>query len=356
MKTRVAIIGNGLQVRKHHLPYLQTRSDVELYWASGCTCTPSEIPDCPLKRLHLISECGEGVRLSDWKVLLENKRPEAVVISNPNSMHAEVIRCALKANVHVAVDKPPTISPSECMELVDLAAARRLVFLTISQRRYEDVYQAMAAHLAPGELGEIRMINYFAAHSFTPVGWRKKLSLAGGGILMDTAFHGIDTILWMLKQSSKMISPVRISADWILDTKETQSEQVELFGSIRIVMNNGCIFNISASYENPRGSVDESIKIFGELGTLRYVRDKLVCSDMSAGVLTFQRQTGDFQQEYNGQSLAKRSAPLADFLDAIASKTISVQSPASDSISVLRILNCAYESARQGGIPIEYTS
>ena len=215
MKIRLAIIGNGHQVRGFHFPYIRDeRKDVEVCWASGCTCTPREIPDSPLKAAGLVENCCGGSHLNDWTELLETDRPHAVIIGTPNATHQEMIRSALAAGVHVAVDKPPTISSAECRDLVNLAQQKHRIFLTISQRRYEDVFQAMKRRIEMGELGEMRMINYFAAHSFGATGWRRKKSVAGGGILIDTAFQGIDTILWLLEQSPKKIRPVWISADW----------------------------------------------------------------------------------------------------------------------------------------------
>ena len=121
-------------------------------------------------------------------------------------------------------------------------------------------------------------------------------------------------------------------------------------------MSNGCIFNIAASYENPKDSIDETIKMFGDRGALRYVRDKLVSSkDRSAGTLTFQRQTGESFNDHDGQSRAMRWAPLKDFFDAIAAGRTTVLSPAADSIPVLRIIEAAYKSAANGGTPIKYT-
>jgi len=85
MKTRLAIIGNGHQVRKFHLPYLESRQDVELCWASGCMCNQNEIQGCPLSRLGLVAACHEGSHLTDWKELLEKEPPTAIIISIPNS-------------------------------------------------------------------------------------------------------------------------------------------------------------------------------------------------------------------------------------------------------------------------------
>jgi predicted dehydrogenase len=359
MKIRLAIIGNGHQVRGFHFPYIRDeRKDVDVSWVSGCTCTPIEIPGCPLKAAGLVEHCAEGTHLNDWKELLETNCPDAVIIATPNSTHEEMIRSALAAGVHVAVDKPPTLSSAGCRELVDLARQKNRVFLTISQRRYEAVFQAMKRRIEAGDLGEMRLINYFAAHSFGATGWRRRRSVSGGGILIDTAYQGIDTILWLLENSPQKIRPVWISADWILDSSEPDPKaQVELFASVRIVMSNGCIFNITASYENPKGSVDETIKMFGARGALRYVRDKLVSSkDRSAGTLTFQRQTGESFVDHDGQSRAMRWAPLKDFLDAIAAGRTTVLSPAADSVPVLQIIEAAYKSAANSGIPINYIS
>ena len=358
-RIRVGIIGNGFQARYHHWTYIkeQRSQDVQICWGSGCSCLPHEIDNCPLEKAELVSRCEPGAHLDTWKQLLPEQKVDAIIVSTPNGTHAGIIRQALELGIHVAVDKPPTISSAECKELTELAKRKNCIFLTISQRRYEDVYQKMAKRMASGDLGEIRLIQYFTSHSFGPARWRRMKSLSGGGIFVDSAFHGIDTILWLLKQlpNQNKIEPVRVSADWILDTLESdRAERVELIGSLRLIMSNGCIFNVSASYENPSGSIDETIKIFGKSGALRYLREELEKPDpktMSAGKLTFQKSDGKWALDHDGNSQGKRWAPLEDFFNCIKDGRTDVISPAVDSIEVLRILEGAYRSAANWGEP-----
>jgi predicted dehydrogenase len=209
-KLSVGLIGDGHQVRETHLPYLERRAaereDLEISWVGGCLCTPDEQQACSLREHHrIIPYDPKGY---DWPGHFKTNPVDAVIVSNPNAFHSHVIRAALAEGVNVAVEKPTTIHSDECVELVALAKEKGLVFLTLSQRRYEDVYQKCKHLIEDKKLGRIFLINYLISHGFdkTPDGldfnfrsWRFKKAISGGGALIDSAYHGIDTVLWLLK-------------------------------------------------------------------------------------------------------------------------------------------------------------
>jgi predicted dehydrogenase/catechol 2,3-dioxygenase-like lactoylglutathione lyase family enzyme len=353
---KIGLIGNGGQMRNYHLPYLEkridVRGDVEIKWGSGCLCLEEEklkYPDgCPMKEYVKGKECNGHA--DDWQSLLVEEPVDAIVVSLPDHLHANPIREALKRGVNVVVDKPTTTDSKTCSELVNLSDRNGLVFVTISQRRYEDVYLTAYDIIRNGGLGEPRFVDYLISHERFDSGIKKWR----GGSLLTSGYHGIDTILWLLGHCAKgAVKAKSVSARCFGNPGQ------ETVASVRIVLTNGGIFNITASYENPKGGLHENITIAGTEGIIRIIRDRprRVEGDQSAANLSYQHKRGSFAEYDTRGWQGKRWAPLEDFIDAVHAKmnnnNWSVWSPASESIQTIEVIEKAYESARQDGKEIE---
>jgi predicted dehydrogenase len=350
-------------VRTEYLPYLENRiaqkSDIQLVWASGCLCTDDERIACTLEFKGLRQKCEPG-RVNEWIHLLGEEPVDGVIISLPNALHVEPVREALSRGVNVAVDKPTTISVSDCSQLVDLAVQREAVFVTLSQRRYEEVYQTIANIIRRGGLGDILLIDYLIAHEHFGRGsgnWTTKKSMAGGGALISSGYHGLDTILWLLTLCPEgPVCAKSVSAQCIIGY---EPDAIETVAAVQIALTNGGIFNVAASFENPSGSLDENIKIFGRRGAVRLIRDRLnkPRQDQSAASLSYQHAGGAATKYDTKGWRGRRWAPLEDFINAVIAKkrtgTWSVLSPASQSLQTIRVIEKAYTSAMKKGEVIE---
>lgn len=357
---RIGLLGNGSQIRKTHLPYLldrqKDRKDVEIAWLAGCACLESDVIGCPLKW-----KTGNPIKLAgpetdllkwtsaDWKSLLNGV--QAVIISLPNALHAPAIRAALEAGIHVAVDKPATTTARDCEELVNYATERSLLFVTLAQRRFEYVFDEMRKKMT--EIGDVKLISYLLWHGHKMGGWRSEPELAGGGTFLDHGFHAIDLVLWLMQNASGSEkgggTPVSVYAACPDIFKKYGDSPMETYGSLTIRFKNDAVFTLSPSCEGPLGSVDEHLMIYGNGGALRYLRHKQeLKDDLTPGGLTWQPKIGGKEEVYpTDKENAKRWAPVADFLDCIGPPRLNPYSPARDSIVVLRVIEKAYQSARE---------
>jgi predicted dehydrogenase len=366
-KIKLGLVGNGYMMRTEHLPYLEKRirekNDIAIKWAGGCLCLDEETIGCPMSEQRerdayksgpYREKCGVS-SVNDWHNLLEAEPVDGVIISLPNFMHTEAIKAALDRYVNVAVDKPTTINSQDCSQLVSLAKENQAIFVTLSQRRYEDVYKTVAEIISRDGLGEISLINYMISHEYFGKGgdsWTKKKSLAGGGALIQSGYHGIDTILWLLSHAKEAVKPKSVSARWVLDEAD---DAIETAAVVRIFLSNGGIFNAIASFLNPQSSLDENIKIFGNEGVVRIMRDRprKLRGDQSAASLSYQHRSGSYCEYDTREWRGHRWAPLEDYIDAMRSKmkgdSYKVLSPAEDSILPIKLIEMAYESAKQDG-------
>ena len=357
---RIGLIGLGRQMRRHHIPYLQRRmeelKDIEIAWIS------SYLPEDALYTEPYRDKyrCEPG---NAWETLLRRDIVDAVIVSLPNLLHGDPVRKALTHGVNVAVEKPPTIGSTECEELVMTAEMSNLILVTISQRRYEAPYQVARDIIAGGELGEPQLISYMIAHEYFTGDiagsreWTKSKRMAGGGVLLASGYHGIDTVLWMLNYQAPLSAfrAISVSARSILDPRENRpfDDRIEVISNVRVLFDNGCIFDVIASFANPSGSRDESYKIYGSAGAIRISRDRYERGLSNSTSVSYQNAKGVGRQYNDSSWIDKDWAPIDDLINAIQKKRPGIPwrvlSPTVDSLGTLRIIEAAYESTNQNG-------
>jgi predicted dehydrogenase len=95
---------------------------------------------------------------SDLESVLDDEQVDAVVLATPVDSHHELARRALLAGKHVLVEKPLAHTSAQCLELIDLAAARSLTLMVGHVFLYNAAVRRMKEYIDSGELGEIRYV------------------------------------------------------------------------------------------------------------------------------------------------------------------------------------------------------
>lgn len=124
---------------------------------------------------------------------------EVVSVATPNFTHYEITKALLEAGIHVICEKPLFFTVEECDEIAALAAKKNLIVgVTYGFTGHPLVHQ-MAAMVAKGMLGEIRLIDMAYTHGFNAgddtgapeaVVWRTNPKTAGPTfVLGDIGTH-----------------------------------------------------------------------------------------------------------------------------------------------------------------------
>jgi predicted dehydrogenase len=140
--------------------------------------------------------------------LIDSGTADAVLICTPHDSHADIGIAALKAGLHVLVEKPIAVEKAEALKL--LAAHRRpgQVFAAMFNQRTDPVYRKLRQLVASGELGQIRRVNWTATHWFRTEayyaqgGWRATWAGEGGGVLLNQCPHNLDLFQWIFGMPS----------------------------------------------------------------------------------------------------------------------------------------------------------
>jgi len=187
---RTGIIGVG-KMGISHLAILGAHPDVEVV---GVCDSSKMVTDAIGKYSHF--PC-----YADYKKMLDEARPDAVVVSVPTKFHAPMVKELLEKGIHVFSEKPFCLTPQEGQPLLALAKQKKLVNQVGYHNKFVGTFREVKRILDSGKLGEIY---HFTGEAYGPVvvrpkqdTWRSSAG-EGGGCLMDYASHVIDLINYLL--------------------------------------------------------------------------------------------------------------------------------------------------------------
>jgi predicted dehydrogenase len=148
-RLRMAMIGTGWWATTAHLPSMAANARIDLV----AVCDPD-----PSRAAAAALAFDVPQEYSDIEELLARAEVDAVVIATPHTTHFELASAALRAGVHVLVEKPLTTTAADAWELVRLAAERDLVLSVGATYQYADTALRVGKAVRE-QIGEIVSIN-----------------------------------------------------------------------------------------------------------------------------------------------------------------------------------------------------
>jgi predicted dehydrogenase len=177
---QAVVIGVGAMGRNHARVYKEIL-DVEL--AAVADLDPAQTAEAA--RLH-------GARAyADYRVMLEEIRPDVVTVAVPTHAHCEVVLDALEAGCHVLVEKPIAATLEEGRRIIDRAAELDRVLAVGHIERYNPAVIELKRRLDDGELGEIFQIH---ARRLGPFPHR----VHDVGVIVDLVPHDLDIMRYLM--------------------------------------------------------------------------------------------------------------------------------------------------------------
>ena len=188
---RVAVAGVGSFTQRVLIPGLIATPDADLVAVFGPTAEKTQ---------KLAAEKGIPQAFSDYERMLDEVRPEAVVVATPNDVHAPMSLAAIRRGMHVFCEKPLGLTVAEAEEMAD--AARKAGVRTAVNFTYRSTNPMRhVRHLMDqGRLGtpyhfSITFWQNLRTDPAVPIGYRM-LRERGGGALLDIGVHMMDLIRW----------------------------------------------------------------------------------------------------------------------------------------------------------------
>lgn len=198
-KVRLGLIGYG-NMGAHHAGQILGGKIPRLTLAAVAESAPARQPAL------------SGVKIfADPAALLKSGLVDAVLIATPHPSHVALALAALKAGLHVLLEKPIAVHKAEAVRLV--AAAKRRpaqVFGADFNQRTNPCFQKIRDLVRGGGFGAVRRVNWTVTDWFRPEAyykssdWRATWAGEGGGVLLNQCPHHLDLLQWTLGMPARV--------------------------------------------------------------------------------------------------------------------------------------------------------
>jgi predicted dehydrogenase len=180
---RVGVIGVG------HLGYHHARLYSEILGADLVG-----VVDSNEDRAHYVGDTMGVPSFTDFRMFLDQVKPDAISVAVPTSLHYQVASEALKRGIHVLVEKPVTTKLEEAEGLLRLAADMDLVLQVGHVERFNSAVQYVRSMVEEPLFIQTRRMGPFSPR------------ISDVGVVLDLMIHDIDIILSMVNSEIEKIS------------------------------------------------------------------------------------------------------------------------------------------------------
>jgi predicted dehydrogenase len=183
---RIAVAGAGA-IGRRHVDLLRSLDDCEVVGAAD---------PAPAAAAHLQAQ---GVRaFADVDRMLDETRPQGVVVATPNALHERVAVACLERGIPVLIEKP-IAHDLDAARRIAAAAQRTGVAAAVGHhRRHNPLLRAAKAFVESGALGRLVAVSAVdfrrKPDAYYAQAWRRE---PGGGPLLINGIHDLDCLRWL---------------------------------------------------------------------------------------------------------------------------------------------------------------
>ena len=348
-KVKIGIVGNGGICGAHCNGYDRETSRAEIY----AVC---DINIGRAKALAARYNIPEDRVFDNVHDMVKLPELDAVNVCTWNNSHAECTIAALNAGKHVLCEKPMAFNAKQAEEMKAAADKAGKLLMIGFVRRYGNDCRVMEDFVKSGYFGDIyyAKATYLRRHG-SPGGWFSDISRSGGGPLIDLGVHVIDLARFLMG-NPKPVSAYGVTFDRLKDRpgvrnyggyisqdkSNEDSFNVEDFASAIIRFDNGAAISLEASFSVNIKSDRGDVEFYGTKGGAK-LSPELELYSQENGYLTNTQLCYPTALDFNGLF----EGEISHFLDCIIDG-VPCKSPAEDGVTIMKILDAIYESARTG--------
>ncbi|SNZ00059.1 Gfo/Idh/MocA family protein [Flagellimonas pacifica] len=214
---------------------------------------------------------GKAKAYSDYKVLLDDKNVEAVLIATPFSEHSQIAMDALDSGKHVYCEKTMVKGYDAIKNLVGKASKSKHIFQTGHQYHSSRLYSHVVDLIQNGKIGKITAIECQwnrngnwrrpvpSPELERAINWRMYKEFSGG-LLAELCSHQLDFCNWVLDAV-----PTKVVGDGGIDYWKDGRETLDNVHMI-YTYPNGVRAKFTCLTSNSKD--DYQIKVLGDEGTI----------------------------------------------------------------------------------------
>ena len=134
---------------------------------------------------------------TEFRVMLDRKDIDAVVIATPVDLHKEMAIAALEVGKHVYCEKPMALTPEQCRMVTNAAKSAKGIFQAGFQLRHDPNRAASMKLVHEGGIGKVLFLQGYRHTDDLPrnTAWYFDRTRSGDNIV-EQACHIIDLMVW----------------------------------------------------------------------------------------------------------------------------------------------------------------
>lgn len=252
---------------------------------------------------------------------------EAVYISSPNFLHYDHALSSLKRGKHVLLEKQMTLSNEHAEELVRIAEEQNLVLAVGFHMRFHPAVSRSREIISSGGIGRVVQVSgtwagfSSGSHPEPDRKWWDEEEKSGGGSVMGTGVHVMDTINYILDEKPVKVTSTRLPRKKVIEMTEC------------VTLDYGDKFANAVSSREMKDP-DNSLYIFGTAGT---IAAKGIFGTAVSGTLEVSGKNPESFEDGN-----MYVSEVESFVSATR-KGRSEIAMGTDGLSVVKIVNAAFE-------------
>jgi predicted dehydrogenase len=281
---------------------------------------------------------------ADYVAMLDETKPEAVIVATANDRHLEILRQCAKRHIHYSTEKPMATNAADAREMERLAREANIKLMVNYWNAWVAPSHDLFHRVRAGEVGPIEKIIVQYGHrgpkeigiSQQFANWLYDPVKNGGGAIMDFGCYGAELSLWLKGRPTRVYATTR-------KLKVEQNNKVDDDATIVLDYPDATAI-VEASWDWPY--TKDQVEVFGPKGSLLARHN------------TLQHRSADARgpnvapdgENVTLDALPKETSnPISYFVDCIRNNK-PIEDPVSVrlNVQVMEILDAARESARTG--------
>ncbi|MGV8969183.1 MAG: Gfo/Idh/MocA family protein [Microbacteriaceae bacterium] len=216
-KARIAVVGAGGIGAAAHLPAVIALGEIAELVA---------IVDLDEARRTAAGETfGPTSLYADLAVMLEEQRPDIVVIATPPHLHEPLAIQAMRAGSWVFCEKPLTGSLESTDRILAAEKETGQWCVTVSQFRYSggsrQVFDAVKSGTWGKPLVGVAHTSWYRGPEYWDAAWRGKFATEFAGATTSQAHHAIDLLLWIMGGQWQSVSGIADTLSRPIEVEDT---------------------------------------------------------------------------------------------------------------------------------------
>lgn len=203
---------------------------------------------------------------SDYKLMIEQIKPQIIAIATESGNHAEIAKYCIKKGIHLIIEKPIALSLRDADDIIDLSQKYNTKVSACHQNRFNKSIQKIRESIDKNRFGRLF---HGTAHIrwnrgkeyYTQAPWRGTWE-QDGGALMNQCIHNIDLLRWMMGDEIEQVFAYT-------DNLAHSFIETEDIGIALIKFRNGSYGVVEGTTNIYPKNLEETLYIFGEKGTVK---------------------------------------------------------------------------------------